>query len=398
MECIMLKQTLYLLLLVSTYTPYNNAEFFIKKWLNNAFGIDINERLINKPFNPTLANLNTISLMPCDYAAPEVSLSTSELVSIINQNALKEDSYLMVPRDAEILYWQVSLGVDALQADEPVFVYSRGYAGAEKPEHSKSKPKQRGLCSIPKRGGGVVVGAQWLKNKVINGPCVIFDYPDTRSYFDFGLTNDQRSLECIYQAVSQKTDRIVFFGNCRGSKALLTYLSRSQPDKVAAVILDAPFLDLKQFTKEIEKNYAKRLPFADKIARKIITSWYPNYKAQFDLQINELKRIPQHIPIFIGHLKNDALVSNIMIQNMVKILRDSGHTVYLLVIDDKTKSHSRLYQTAPFTQAVNAFLKAYDLPHDKDLAEAGKDLLNQAHYNVEHIDTWKPGFVHIAKA
>lgn len=397
MEYIMLKRVSYFLLLLSLYTPYSRTEFFIKKWLNNAFGIDINERLINKPFNPTLTNLNTITLIPCDYAAPEVSLSTSELVSIIDKNALQEGSYLMVPRDAEILYWKVSLGVDALKQQEPVFVYSRGYAGAEKPEQSKNKQKQRGLCSIPKRGGGVVVGAQWLKGKIINGPCVIFDYPDTRSYFDFGLTNDQRSLECIYQAISPKTDKVIFFGNCRGSKALLTYLSRSQPENVAAVILDAPFLDLKQFTKEIEKNYAKRLPFADKIARKIITTWYPHYKAQFDLHINELKHIPKHIPIFIGHLKDDCLVANTMIQNMVKTLRDSGHTVYLLVIDDKTKSHSRLYQTVPFQQTVNAFLKAYNLPHDDLLAQAGKELLQQSHYNAQHIGKERQGFAYIAK-
>lgn len=397
MEYIMLKRIFYLFLLLS-HTPYSAAEFFIKKWLNNAFGIDVNERLINKPFNPTIANLNTITLTPCDYAAPEVSLSTSELASIIDRNALKEGSYLMVPRDAQIMYWQISPGVDAVQENEPIFIYSRGYAGAEKPEQPKSKQKQRGLCSVPKRGGGVIVGAQWLKGKIINGPCVIFDYPDTRSYFDFGLTNDQHSLECIYNAISPKTKKMVFFGNCRGSKALLTYLSRSQPDNVAAVILDAPFLDLKQFTKEIEKNYAKRLPFADKIARKIITTWYPNYKAQFDLHINELKHIPKHIPIFIGHLKDDCLVSNNMIKSIVKLLRDSGHTVYLLVIEDRTKSHSRLYQTEPFQQAVNAFLKTLNLPHDEDLAQAGKEIFNQAYYNVQHIDTKKPEFLHIAKA
>lgn len=387
----------YFFLFLTIYTPHSMSEFFIKKWLNNAFGIDINERLINKPFNPTVANLNTITLLPYNDAIPKTALSTSELALAIDQNKFSEESYLMIPRDAEILNWQVSRGIQELPINEPVFVYSRGYAGADKPEQPKAKQKQRGLCSIPKRGGGVIVGAQWLKGKIINGPCVIFDYPDTRSYFDFGLTNDQRSLECIYQAVSTKTDKIIFFGNCRGSKALLTYLSRSQPHNVAAVILDAPFLDLNQFTKEIERNYAKRFPFANKIARKIITTWYPNYKSQFDLKIDELKHIPTHIPIFIGHLKDDSLISNKMIQNMAKILRDSGHIVYLLVIDDKTKSHSRLYQTEPFAQAVNAFLKTYHLPHDQHLADKGKNFLQQAYYNVQHIDTWKTGFLHIIK-
>jgi hypothetical protein len=226
----------------------------------------------------------------------------------------------------------------------------------------------------------------------------MFDYPDTRSYFDFGLTNDQECLECIYNGINAKTDNIIFFGNCRGSKALLTYLSRSRPEHVKAVILDAPFLDLDQFVKEIGKNYGAHLPFSKKIAKKIITDWHPTYLKRKDLAMDELKKIPVHIPIFIGHLLGDSLVSDQMIKDMVKILQDSGHTVYLLVIDDKTKSHSRLYQTKPFQQAVNAFLKQYDLPHDETLAAEGAAMLSHAYYTAAHGHLWKKGFLHVFKA
>lgn len=373
---------------------------WLKEWFDASFGIDINEKLIEKQFNPTITNLNTITLVQ-ELEAPQDAhnYSVSELACAIDQNLIPEDAYLNLPssHSDKLSSWHVRTGLEAIKPDESVFVYSRGYAGAKRPAEPAKKEKQRGLCSIPKRGGGIVVGSQWLKGGIINGTCVMFDYPDTRDYFDFGLTNDQQCLECIYDAVNTRTDNIIFFGNCRGSKALLTYLSRSRPEHVKAVILDAPFLDLDQFVKEISKNYGAHLPFSKKITKKVITNWHPTYLKRKDLAMDELKNIPVHIPLFIGHLLGDSLVSDQMIKDMVKTLRDSGHTVYLLVIDDKTKSHSRLYQTKPYQQAVNAFLKQYGLPHDEILAQEGAALLSHAYYTVAHVDLWKKGFLHVFK-
>lgn len=374
---------------------------WFKEWFDASFGIDINETLIEKKFSPTIANLNTISLV-LEQKPPEDAhlYSVSELAYAIDQNLIPEDAYLTLPysNKNELSHWHVKTGLDIIQENEPVFIYSRGYAGAKRPAEPAKKERQRGLCSIPKRGGGIVVGSQWLKGGIINGTCVMFDYPDTRNYFDFGLTNDQECLECIYDAVRAKTENIILFGNCRGSKALLTYLSRSRPEDIKAVILDAPFMDLDQFTKEISKNYGAHLPFSQKITKKIITDWHPTYLKRNDLTMDELKSIPFGIPIFIGHLLGDSLVSDQMIKDMVKILQDSGHIVYLLVIDDKTKSHSRLYQTKPFQQAVNAFLKKYDLPHDETLAAEGATMLSHAYYTAAHGHLWKKDFLHVFKA
>lgn len=394
------------LVVVCLSIPTLHAETFIgrgiKKWFYTSFGIDINEPFVNKPFNPTLENLNAVTLIPADdQYQPEDTIcsSVSELAQTIDQQALPEQALLVLTDKATGAqrYWHVTSGLDAVQHNEPVFVYSRGYAGADKPAASSGTQK-RGMCAIPKQGGGVVVCSQWLKGQIINGPCVVFDYPDTRSYFDFGLNNDKKCLDLIYGTLQEKTDSIVLFGNCRGAKALLTFLSRSRPQEVKAVILDAPFMDLEQFTQEISKNYGRRLPFTQLIAKKIITKWYPHYRKKDDLTYSDLKRIPKHIPIFIGHLKKDTLVSDKMMQHMVKTLRDSGHTVYLLVVDDTTKSHSRLYQTKPFQQATNAFLKKHNLPHDAELAQEGHALLGQAKHTALNVDKWKSGFVHVVKA
>ncbi len=404
----MSKQTLFCLTLLLNITCAKpeaslkkHGKKWFKEWFDASFGIDINEQLIEKQFSPTITNLNTITLSKEQTVSQDAHLySVSELAYAIDQNLIAENAYLTMPSNNsdELSHWHVKSGLDIIEENEPIFVYSRGYAGAKRPAEPAKKERQRGLCSIPKRGGGIVVGSQWLKGGIINGTCVMFDYPDTRNYFDFGLTNDQECLECIYDAVRAKTDNIILFGNCRGSKALLTYLSRSRPEDVKAVILDAPFMDLDQFTKEIGKNYGAHLPFSKKITKKIITEWHPTYLQRKDLAMDELKNIPTHIPIFIGHLLEDSLVSDQMIRDMVKILQDSGHIVYLLVIDDKTKSHSRLYQTKPFQQAVNAFLKQYDLPHDARLATEGAAMLGHAYYTAAHGHLWKKGFIHVFKA
>ncbi|MEX0849370.1 MAG: hypothetical protein WD055_04015 [Candidatus Dependentiae bacterium] len=394
----------FLFLLLSSY-PYTQTENVFgrtfKNWISSRFGIDANEPLVHRAFNPTIENLNTITLIPTEY--DQNGLSVAELAQQIDTgNDANNPLYLTLQtNDTVSKTWRVHFGLDVTNKEDTVFVYSRGYAGAERPEKPRrngKEKKKRGLCAIPKRGGGVVVGSQWLKNSIINGQCVMFDYPDTRSYFDFGLKNDQNCLDTMYNALVQRTENIVFFGNCRGSKALLNFLSRSQPEHVRAVVLDAPFLDLVQFTQEIGKTYAKRIPFSKDIAYKIITYWHPSYHESDDLSLNDLKQIPTQTPIFIGHLYHDALVSDELIKQMVTTLRDSGHAVYLLVIDDHTKSHSRLYQTEPFVKAVNAFFKKYNLPHDAILAHEGRFLLANATYNTKNIDNWsKDRFPYVYK-
>lgn len=381
------------------------TENFVTNWVRNkvteSFGIDAHAPLINEPFYPTIENLNTITLTPCGEAMADKLMSVSEIAHTIDTKEFTDALYLQLSTEQQEEILRIDQGLHIENPQDAVFVYSRGYAGADHPEKPKKKGekrKPRGMCAIPKRGGSVVVGAQWLKNHVINGTCIMFDYPDTRSFFDFGLNNDRNCLDTIYGALSQKTQNIVLFGNCRGSKALLNFLSHSCPQHIRAVVLDAPFLDLVQFTQEIGKSYGKRIPFSKDIAYKVITYWHPSYRLEDDLTIDDLKNIPQHIPIFIGHLYHDALVSDQLIKDAVKTLRDSGHTVYLLVIDDKDRSHSRLYQTEPFAKAVNAFLKEYNLPHDTKLAHDGRFLLNYAMHNTRNIDNWhNEGFPYIYK-
>ncbi len=391
----------FIILCLTTFVSVHPENIFgrwVKQWVSSSFGIDANEPLILKPFEPTIKNLNTITLIPTHLVGENATLSVAKLAHYIDTKAFDEQLYLELRTQDEISkMWHVKPGI-TLEHNDTVFVYSRGYAGAEHPEkpNEDGKRKQRGMCAIPKRGGSVVVGAQWLKNCIINGKCIMFDYPDTRSYFDFGLHNDRNCLDTIYNKLTKDTSNIVFFGNCRGSKALLNFLAHSQPEHVRAVILDAPFLDLVQFTQEIGKNYGKRIPFSKDIAYKVINYWHPNYRLEDDLHINDLKLIPKHIPIFIGHLYHDALVSDKLIKDITKVLRDSGHIVYLLVIDDANKSHSRLYQTPPFVKAVNAFLKRHNLPHEASLAHEGRFLLNYAGHTAKNIDNWyQEGFPYV---
>ena len=116
------------------------------------------------------------------------------------------------------------------------------------------------------------------------------------------------------------------------------------------------------------------------------------YNADNDIDIEELSKIPTDIPLFIGHLHNDQQMENQTIKRAVDILRDSGHTVYLLVIDNPAVNHARIGTTQPFIRTINAFYKAHDLPHDAQLADEGKDLLEHALENtlateIKHIES-----------
>jgi hypothetical protein len=358
----------------------------LKKVASRTFGIDATEDHLNTPFVPSIKGLNTMTMHPCSDE-PEQMLSVAEVAYHIHADTLPEIAHLSIKTTEPRAYtcWQLEPGIRA--RGKTTFVVVRGYAGAAEPAKPGS-PENKGMCAVPRNGGGVVTAYQWFKHGVIHDTAIAWDYPDTRFSFDFGGENDRMCLDYLHEQLCDAGTQPVFLANCRGSKSVLNFLAKSRPHNVAAVVLDAPFMDLENFTDAIGKSYGRFIPFSNRIAYNVITGWHSSYNPANDIAMADLRNIPQEIPIFIAHLKNDCLVADDMIRAMVKELADSGHTVYLLVIDDPTKSHSRLYQTEPFKLAVNAFFKRYNIPHNEELAHKGRFLLNYAAYNVKRPDNW----------
>jgi hypothetical protein len=358
----------------------------LKHVVARTFGIDATDSPFGQPFEPSLKGLNTLTIHPCDQL-PEQMLTVAEVAYHIHADTLPDVAHLNIKITEPLAYecWQLEPGIQA--RGETTFVVVRGYAGAAEPARPGG-PEKRGLCAVPRNGGGIVTAYQWLKHGVIHDTTIIFDYPDTRAYFDFGLKNDQTCLDFLHEQIGNAGTKPVYLANCRGSKSVLNFLAKSHPKNVAAVVLDAPFMDLTAFTDAIGNSYGRLMPFSNRIARNVITNWHASYNPDDEITMADLRTIPTEIPIFIAHLKNDCLVPDDLIRTMIKELADSGHIVYLLVIDDPSKNHSRLYQTEPFKWAVNAFFKRYNIPHNAELAHKGRFLLNYAAYNIKHPDNW----------
>jgi hypothetical protein len=106
--------------------PFVNSETSLKRhckkwfkdWFDSSFGIDINEKLIEKEFSPTIANLNTITLVQ-EPTVPEDAhnYSVSELAYAIDQNLIPEEAYLNLPysNKDELSLGHIMSGLETIQ-------------------------------------------------------------------------------------------------------------------------------------------------------------------------------------------------------------------------------------------------------------------------------------------
>jgi hypothetical protein len=123
----------------------------------------------------------------------------------------------------------------------------------------------------------------------------------------------------------------------------------------------------------------------------LFSLYYPNYNAQKADVLALVEKIPEHIPadvpIFIGNLKNDTLTSDETVTRLVTKLRQTlkKNPLYYFVSDDTKLKHASLSKSLAYQQAVNAFLKKYNLPHDPQLAQQGEGLLEQARKRAEEL-------------
>ncbi len=234
--------------------------------------------------------------------------------------------------------------------------------------------------ALPRKGGGLLDAYQRFRDNVFHdAPVVTFDYPDDRDLFNFGQKLDQKCLDYVYKSVLKKCPnaKIVLFGSCRGAKCVLEYATR-KPKNLSAIILESPFISAKEMTMQIGMKYAPILPGAAKMTYGIFKWYFPNFNQKRETLRRRLHKIP-HVPIFIAHRTNDALVSNRQIHGLVKALTESDHKhVYLFLTHDESDSHARLMHLEAAQQAVNAFLHHHGLPHDGMLALEGKELLTKA--------------------
>lgn len=328
------------------------------------------------PFTSTPDSINLFTCTPIQNNKDQ-GHPWHTLVERIQQGNMPHKTIMQVESNPAIAI-DVQKGVTTNPKHNTLFLFSRGFA--TRGSLISGTPLIDEYEDIVNIGGGLMAGHLAIKdNLVINAPCYSFDYPDTPRYLNLGQDKDVACLRTAYDEITRKNPDagIVGIGDCRGSKALLEFATE-QPDKLKALVLMAPFVSLQELARHIADNYLK-FPYSDKILHNFMRYTLPSVNLDQD-NLAERLHLINHMPIFIAHRIGDSVISHRDIQLLVNRLQNSGNAdVYLLEVTDTDSPHSRLSHIPEVQQALNAFYASYDLPHDPQLAQEGKELLKKAH-------------------
>jgi alpha-beta hydrolase superfamily lysophospholipase len=216
---------------------------------------------------------------------------------------------------------------------------------------------------------------------------VLFNYPDAGTGWTkytkaclstLGQENEIELLDKNYQQLctsSSCEDGLVLMGVSRGAAAAANFAALKQPEKVRALILEAPFDN----AVNLARNMLKKMPYGESLAPYFLSAAFPWHKQAGGIHPeNVVSKISLSMPILLISSKEDATVQSSSVVSLFTTLKKSGHTeVYLLVTE--RGSHAKVlwgpdgeqYQTI-----THAFLARYGLPHDATLAERGVSLLD----------------------
>lgn len=295
----------------------------------------------------------------------------SEIVKSLEEQTA-ERNYLQMTGKSSLYLFEP--GIHA-HTDQTITIFSRGIHGFKGIRNSTFFNISTNL------GKSFIAAYKYTQVGLIQTPSIGFDYIDSWPYFDHACEQRVQAIKPIIEEVQKKTDSIILFGDSNGAKAILNSAEKVPFEKVKAIVLESPVLSLKNLSKNAALNYTSKLPYGKKVVYTAFRVMAPFYTIANDFNFDKVKKIPKNIPIFIGHLHNDELIDNASILKLVSSLRESGHTVYLLVIDDPKTRHSRIAVNQPFIKAVNAFYKAHNLPYDETLAQEGAEILDKALQN-----------------
>jgi predicted esterase len=216
---------------------------------------------------------------------------------------------------------------------------------------------------------------------------VLFNYPDagtgwtkyTKSCIStLGQENEIELLSKNYRHMCESSsceDGIILMGVSRGAAAAANFVALNQPEKVRALILEAPFDN----AVNLARNMLKKTPYGESLAPYFLSVAFPWHKQAGGIHPeNVVSRIPAAMPILLISSKEDAIVPSSSVTHLFNILRETDHTeVYLLVTE--RGSHAKVLWGPDGEQyqiITHAFLARYGLPHDADLAERGAGLLD----------------------
>ena len=361
----------------------------------------------NKKFNPTLNNLNTITLTPLSQQESEHNspiITISELANAICDHyaEIKDETILSIKNQNIIKdYCKIHKGIYLTSHEKEqkenniVTVYSRGFARESRPiSSSEGTSLYRNILhyifpvfqvqGLPQKGGGALSTYAAYRDDLIHTPCITFDYPDTNNHMNVAQTLDIACLDTIVKNIPT-TQKTVYLGASRGATALLKHeLLNERNQHPCAMILESPFLSMHDTMSQIARKCFWNIPFSSTLAYNAFRWLYPNYNPQEDNLTELLPNINPDIPLLIIHLKEDPYISDAGMFKIVHTLAHYNKNIHLLVLTDTTGKahHGKLSRIKAFQKTANAFLQQNAIPHSECLAEQGQQLLSSARKNA----------------
>lgn len=333
--------------------------------------------------NPSLSSLNPVTLTAHTKTTNNFSAeSVRHVVTKLQNRSFTQP--VTVPLGVTNEY-TATPGIQVSPQDATVFIISRGYAFSN---NTPLLENQTSFARFPRTGGGFICASNWVKYLGITAPTISFDYLDGWRDFDFGLDSDKKCLTLVINEVIKQNNQvnIILIGSCKGSRSILHYMADKPAANIKALILDAPFESAQDLCTAIHTHYFSWLPCGNTILYYALRAWFPRYQPEHDLPAT-ITKIPPTIPILIGHLKNDVLVTDAHIKKFIAQFENPDR-LYTCAVSHPTITHSKLSHITAFQDVSNRFLQKYDLPHDPQKAQRGAVWLPITLRNSQHNDSW----------
>lgn len=150
---------------------------------------------------------------------------------------------------------------------------------------------------------------------------------------------DINALKDWYDASVRENHKVILYGLSRGAATVLNFLAIHKPKNVACAVLESPFDDLETIVQDQLKSFGiGYIPGLGTLASACITpivTLYPrllNHTVFGVYPKDVVHEIPHDIPLMFISSKQDSLIPQSSTQNIVDIIKKSGHPQYHNII------------------------------------------------------------------
>jgi fermentation-respiration switch protein FrsA (DUF1100 family) len=155
------------------------------------------------------------------------------------------------------------------------------------------------------------------------------------------------------------------------------HYDKPEIQNIKALVLESPFDSMDSILRNAIGETLYQYDVARTIGHAILKFLFAQYDKAFITPLESVANIPQDLPIMIICSEEDALVPAWSSEKLYTALKDTGHTnVHCLTL--KRGLHGKLMQGSEgetYRNAVHAFYQHYNLPHNPEYAELGKETL-----------------------